>query len=1092
MKTDNQLLQTYAAQRSESAFRELVERHIGLVHSAALRESKGNVSSAEDTTQAVFTELARRAGELERHPSIAGWLYTCVRRMAANVRRSEQRRQIREQEAFTMNQLLNPDASNELWQQVRPVLDDVMHELSEEERTAVVLRFFEGKSLREVGTALGLTENAARMRVERCLAKLEHLLAQRGVTSTPSTLTAVLAAGAVMTVPSSLVASVTRSAIASAGSTGSILLALRTLWNTAKGKALVAGVITACFLGVVLWHPNQSTSENSLLSTHTPPEQIPSADRDAGAKTPQTPPEASPTPIQSNPSQMLLRLVDAESGETLPEARLHLAYLLQDGRSKGVKRVADLDGQVQVDFIQPPYRNLNMFVTADAHVPKVITWGRGHTPMPAEYTMKLARGVMIGGTVIDEAGKPIAGAQLEFDGPGNNAGLQENIQFGPDTLTFADPDGRWSCNMVPREYEEVTVIATHDEHAETKAFIRPGSLEATSFAITMKAGFTVAGVVQDLNGTPVPAAKIRTVRMNSEGEVKMKTDASGIFEFKSMKAGELILSVQAKGFAPAVQTLQVTGSVADVQFRLSPGQLLRGRLVDEGGKPIANAWVETTRRAIDKVQWSATTDSEGRFAWDSAPAEPLLYSCQVEGFARVYALELRADGSEHTIKMSRESPGKDMFEVSGSVVDADSGQPLDSFKVMVGDLTPDWAFPLRFGALGKEGRFSLSLRGTSSHDAYKVYVEKDGFLTGVSSELVKRDGNQTLDFRLQRGSGPAGVVLTPAGEPTANAAVLLCTELGGVTMNGPARVETGLNTSTLRVQTDANGRFALPAANNPHGLIVVHDQGFAELSPVQSDTTLQVTLQAWGRVEGRVVLESKPIANERVVAYNHTAAYSEAGRRFTYLTYHFETTTDSQGRFSFEKVPPGSCKVFRQKLISRTGFESHETPVAVKAGATAQVTLGGTGRPVIGKAVLPGVSTPIPWQTVAVRLSSKRDGVPSVRPNRADFTSRAAYIAAAEQFFTAAQAARRFGVMCDADGAFRLSDVPSGTYELAIYVRDSRSSSVVPDDVGGQTPQLGSLVREITIPEAVDGQAGDVVDLGVLNLELATQQAKRD
>src|SRR6266487_667906 len=221
MDTDNQLLESYVSYRSERAFRELVERHINLVHSAALREARGDAALAEDITQAVFTELVRRAKHLTRHPALAGWLYTCVRLTTANVRRSEGRRQRREQEAFTMNQLLNSDPADKLWQQVRPELDDVMHELNEEDRTAVVMRFFEGRSLKEVGLALGLTENAARMRVERSLDKLRGLLSQRGVKSTASTLAAVLAAGAVMTAPPALASTVATGALTTAGAGGS-------------------------------------------------------------------------------------------------------------------------------------------------------------------------------------------------------------------------------------------------------------------------------------------------------------------------------------------------------------------------------------------------------------------------------------------------------------------------------------------------------------------------------------------------------------------------------------------------------------------------------------------------------------------------------------------------------------------------------------------------------------------------------------------------------------------------------------------------------------------------------------------------------
>ena len=252
--------------------------------------------------------------------------------------------------------------------------------------------------------------------------------------------------------------------------------------------------------------------------------------------------------------------------------------------------------------------------------------------------MKLERGVIVGGTVVDEAGQPIAGAKIEFDGPGNDMSLPENLQFGPDATAATDANGRWSCNMVPKTWEQITLVVTHPDYAETSATIRPGAPDAQNSVITMPAGFSVAGTVKNALGHPIQGANVREVRMNSEGEHSKTTDAWGTFEFKGMKSGELMLAVQAEGYAPSVQTLQVTGSLAAVRFLLGPGQLLRGHVIDEAGHPITNAFVETTRRAIDKIKWSATTDAEGRFEWASAPQEPLLYSVLAEGFNRAYAL----------------------------------------------------------------------------------------------------------------------------------------------------------------------------------------------------------------------------------------------------------------------------------------------------------------------------------------------------------------------------------------------------------------------------------------------------------------------
>ncbi|MFN7140429.1 MAG: RNA polymerase sigma factor, partial [Limisphaerales bacterium] len=172
MKTDQELIREFVRSHAEEAFSELVNRHIGLVYGAALRETKGNEMDARDVTQLVFIELARKAGSLQQHPTPAGWLYSSVRFVWANLRRAEQRRLLREREAYTMSEQHLPDVSHSDWEELKPVLDDAMHELNEEDRTAVILRFFEGRPLREVGDVLRLSENSARMRVERALSKL--------------------------------------------------------------------------------------------------------------------------------------------------------------------------------------------------------------------------------------------------------------------------------------------------------------------------------------------------------------------------------------------------------------------------------------------------------------------------------------------------------------------------------------------------------------------------------------------------------------------------------------------------------------------------------------------------------------------------------------------------------------------------------------------------------------------------------------------------------------------------------------------------------------------------------------------------------
>src|SRR5262249_4430879 len=267
---------------------------------------------------------------------------------------------------------------------------------------------------------------------------------------------------------------------------------------------------------------------------------------------------------------------------------------------------------------------------------------------------------------------------------------------------------------------------------------------------------------------------------------------------------------------------------------------------------------------------------------------------------------------------------------------------------------------------------------------------------------------QSLELKLKRGSGPSGVVRLPDGGPALNATVLLCTPQSGATLDRPGHIKQGVNTTSYCAQTDADGRFSLPAAAAPEGVIVVHEFGYAEVNfrssgrepPRSGGKDLAITLQPWGRIEGTLVLDGQPATNDRIIAGNHVTRYSEAGRRFNFVSFYFEVQTDSAGKFSFEKVPPGRCNLYRQTLRSRTGFESHETSLVVKAGAVTQVSLGGGGRAVVGKAVLAGDAGLVDWQSVPVLLRPKLANA-LARPKREDFSSTAEYVAAADKFFEA-------------------------------------------------------------------------------------------
>ena len=270
MCTDTELLRQYTCEHCEDAFAELVGRHVNLVYSAAMREAAGDAAQAEDLAQAVFAELARKAPQLLRHPALAGWLYTCVRHVAANHRRADARRRQREQSVSSMNETPSPETPEAAWSQIRPLLDDAMHELGEADRAAVVQRFFEEQSLKEIGHSLGLTENAARMRVDRALDKLRALLARRGIDSTASGLAAALAVGAVFPAPSTLAASIAATTLAGAAvATTSNTLGLVQIIAMTKLKIGLVSALIVAGVATPVWQQtraNRLARENARLA----------------------------------------------------------------------------------------------------------------------------------------------------------------------------------------------------------------------------------------------------------------------------------------------------------------------------------------------------------------------------------------------------------------------------------------------------------------------------------------------------------------------------------------------------------------------------------------------------------------------------------------------------------------------------------------------------------------------------------------------------------------------------------------------------------------------------------------------------------
>jgi RNA polymerase sigma factor (sigma-70 family) len=249
MRTDSELLRAYVEDASDGAFTEIVNRYIGLVYFAALRQLGGDAHGARDIAQAVFCDLSRKAASLTNRDSLAGWLHTSTRFAASKLRRAEYTRQKYELES-SMNTDLEGNPASQEWERLRPVIDEVLQEIPERDREALLLRLLQDRGFAEVGAALRISEDAARMRVTRALEALRRALKGRGIESTSAALAVTVTQAAGAFPPAGLAASIAQTALTTAALTGTGIVGATLM---AKSTPVLASVFALFALCTTAW-----------------------------------------------------------------------------------------------------------------------------------------------------------------------------------------------------------------------------------------------------------------------------------------------------------------------------------------------------------------------------------------------------------------------------------------------------------------------------------------------------------------------------------------------------------------------------------------------------------------------------------------------------------------------------------------------------------------------------------------------------------------------------------------------------------------------------------------------------------------------
>ena len=270
---DAQDLREFIETGSQGAFVGLVGRHVDLVYSAAMRQVR-NHHLAQDVTQNVFLDLARKARGLRRETVLGAWLLVATRYAARDALRSAARRRGHEREAaMTRNETTADEAPEAAWKQMAGSLDDALAELPEADRRLIVVRYLEQRTVEEAAGLFGISAAAVRQRAHRAIERLRERLAGRGVNVSGGTLAAVLAANAIGPAPAGLATTVVGALSLQGLAGGGLAMKGAVILMTIKSNVAVIGVVLLLLLGgaTVMYLQPGRPGTNSAATSPAPP-----------------------------------------------------------------------------------------------------------------------------------------------------------------------------------------------------------------------------------------------------------------------------------------------------------------------------------------------------------------------------------------------------------------------------------------------------------------------------------------------------------------------------------------------------------------------------------------------------------------------------------------------------------------------------------------------------------------------------------------------------------------------------------------------------------------------------------------------------
>ena len=663
------------------------------------------------------------------------------------------------------------------------------------------------------------------------------------------------------------------------------------------------------------------------------------------------------------------RVVD-QAGKPIVGAKLKLWGVIKETLARFYPPATNTDGE-GVATIELP-RQTTSFVHAYARADKYVTAGANWANnaedgvrVPAEFTITLEPGTTMGGTVLDEQGRPIAGVQVVISG---GKTLPDGIRFNSaDDNLRTDAQGKWMAHRVPKDldgYSAPQIVLKHTAYASPPAFdlnSQPlDQLRAGTAVIVMHKGTIVEGVVTDPQGKPITGASVAQFgRPFGPCISRAETDEKGRYRLPACEPGECTIVAAANGYVPDSQQVAVATDPRKVDLRLRKGELIRIRVVDKQGRPIQGASVSAVfnnkypdamalhfQIACEHRQFQVTNE-DGRWSTLWIPGDTLYFlvsnniksvHVQVPPGAPERVVVLEAGGYARLGQAAPPSPASAAnARVSGKVID-ENGKPLAGADVWL---------PLGFHGVGPaqtlhaksddQGRFAVEISAA-------MLAKMQSWDWTMTAWWAYALGRQVANARAEKPSGASEVVIR-LGPSTETSFIVLDPErqpCAGVLVEpdgikAPACIQGLPDELRARVaaRTDAKGRVTLPAVSRETLFNVrittkefgVQVQRVLKSEPPATDGGT-IHLRPVGKIEGRLIADPPETARNVRLFFSTEdrramPTKGDAVYRKEYLDLHPEhrsipwptegkanVKSDKDGRFVVPALAEGDMEVY--------------------------------------------------------------------------------------------------------------------------------------------------------------------------------------